>query len=488
MKEEMTSRPTQQSWAKMAANTNGKRASCNDSDLDCNEKRRTRAQTRKIRSEIFENPSTTRMTFMTWDVDPIVTQHIYDDLGVREILVDDDIVEKLRPTPPIMVNNGLFPPKPRKVETVHSHPGESRLRPLQQTTPCRWMSRKHDRQKNDSTMGQVPWERLSDELLLSVFSWLNKRDLSRCMMVCSRWHNVGLDESLWGRIDLSGKALRPAALGYLVARGVTVLRLARTDVCSPVFHDEMGLNCLSVQECPLKLQYLDLSMSNIEASSVNEILRLCSRLVKLSLESCSVSGETLRYIGQCSDLDTLNLAMCTGIGDDHEAMAYMMQQCNKLKSLNIAWTNLNYPTLAAAVSNLPRSIEHLNLSGFRSLLTDEAVYMVVQRCPCLFELDVSDSSLLTPTTLETLINGLPSLRHLALSRCYHINTAYLVNLGAMPKLATLEVFGILCEIGIANLKELLPRVKVNTRLFSTVARPTTGYRWTSIWGLKCPNM
>ncbi|CAH1243492.1 SKP2 [Branchiostoma lanceolatum] len=393
------------------------------------------------------------MTFMTWDVDPIVTQHIYDDLGVREILVEDDIVEKLRPTPPIMVNNGLFPPKPRKVETFHSHPGESRLRPLQQTTPCRWMSQKHHRQKNDATAGQVPWERLSDELLLSVFSWLNKRDLSRCMMVCSRWHNVGLDESLWGRIDLSGKALRPAALGYLVARGVAVLRLARTDVCSPVFHDEMGLNCMSVQECPLKLQYLDLSMCNIEVSSVNEILRLCCRLVKLSLESCSVSGETLR-----------------------------------LTSLNIAWTNLNYPTLAAAVSNLPRSLEHLNLSGFRSLLTDEAVFMVVQRCPGLIELDVSDSSLLTPTTLETLINGLLSLRHLALSRCYHINTAYLVNLGAMQKLSTLEVFGILCEIGIANLRELMPRVKVNTRLFSTVARPTTGCRWTSIWGLKCPNM
>ncbi|CAH1243491.1 SKP2 [Branchiostoma lanceolatum] len=453
MKAEMTSCPTHQIWAKMAANTNGKRLSCNDSDLDSNEKRRTRAQTRKIRSEIFENPSKTTMTFMTWDVDPIVTQHIYDDLGVREILVEDDIVEKLRPTPPIMVNNGLFPPKPRKVETFHSHPGESRLRPLQQTTPCRWMSQKHHRQKNDATAGQVPWERLSDELLLSVFSWLNKRDLSRCMMVCSRWHNVGLDESLWGRIDLSGKALRPAALGYLVARGVAVLRLARTDVCSPVFHDEMGLNCMSVQECPLKLQYLDLSMCNIEVSSVNEILRLCCRLVKLSLESCSVSGETLR-----------------------------------LTSLNIAWTNLNYPTLAAAVSNLPRSLEHLNLSGFRSLLTDEAVFMVVQRCPGLIELDVSDSSLLTPTTLETLINGLLSLRHLALSRCYHINTAYLVNLGAMQKLSTLEVFGILCEIGIANLRELMPRVKVNTRLFSTVARPTTGCRWTSIWGLKCPNM
>eukprot|EP00058_Branchiostoma_floridae_P017114 XP_002602602.1 hypothetical protein BRAFLDRAFT_281526 [Branchiostoma floridae] len=421
------------------------------------------------------------MTFMTWDVDPIVTQHIYDDLGVREILVDDDIVEKLRPTPPIMVNNGLFPPKPRKVETVHSHPGESRLRPLQQTTPCRWMSRNHDRQKNDSTMGQVPWERLSDELLLSVFSWLNKRDLSRCMMVCSRWHNVGLDESLWGRIDLSGKALRPAALGYLVARGVTVLRLARTDVCSPVFHDEMGLNCL-----PLKLQYLDLSMSNIEVSSVNEILRLCSRLVKLSLESCSVSGETLRYIGQCSDLDTLNLAMCTGIGEDHEAMAYMMQQCNKLKSLNIAWTNLNYPTLAAAVSNLPRSIEHLNLSGFRSLLTDEAVYMVVQRCPSLFELDVrptrSRSCHAVPRVVEIVAK-----KSVLSSGCLNCQSFSPIKC-SQYQLATLEVFGILCEIGIANLKELLPRVKVNTRLFSTVARPTTGYRWTSIWGLKCPNM
>lgn len=67
-------------------------------------------------------------------------------------------------------------------------------------------------------------------MVLSVFKWLPKKTLLRCSMVNRRFHNLAQDESLWSRIDLSYKTLRPAVLGFILPRGVVICRMAQTTV------------------------------------------------------------------------------------------------------------------------------------------------------------------------------------------------------------------------------------------------------------------
>lgn len=64
---------------------------------------------------------------------------------------------------------------------------------------------------------------------------------------------------------------------------------------------------------------------------------------------------------------------------------------------------------------------------------------------------------------------------------FHISNRYLRNLKHLKKL---EIFRTLTEDSLAQLRQYLPGIKINTEPLSTIARPTTGIRRTSIWGLK----
>lgn len=77
--------------------------------------------------------------------------------------------------------------------------------------------------------------RLSDEMVLSIFKWLPKQTLSQCSLVCKRWHRISQDESLWLRIDLGGKILPNKCIERILSRGAMILRMAQAEVC-PYFY------------------------------------------------------------------------------------------------------------------------------------------------------------------------------------------------------------------------------------------------------------
>lgn len=77
------------------------------------------------------------------------------------------------------------------------------------------------------------FDRLSDEILLDIFKWLPKKTLLRIASVCRRFNCCARDETLWTRLDLGLRTLRPHALEHVVRRGVPVLRLAQADVRQP---------------------------------------------------------------------------------------------------------------------------------------------------------------------------------------------------------------------------------------------------------------
>ena len=51
-------------------------------------------------------------------------------------------------------------------------------------------------------------------------------------------------------------------------------------------------------------------------------------------------------------------------------------------------------------------------------------------------------------------------------------------------LLALDVFGMLKESALYQLRAAMPSIEINKFPFSSIARPTTGIRRTSIWGLR----
>lgn len=209
-----------------------------------------------------------------------------------------------------------------------------------------------------------PFQFLSEEVLLHIFSFLPKKTLNRIAVVNERFCRVVQDETLWIRMDLGNKLLRRGALSVILCRGFVILRLAQAKIQSPIFEPDF-----ITEGYVSKLQYLDLSIASIDKTSLAQLLRVCRHLKKLSLEALPLDMPVCREISANKALETLNLAMCEGLTT--EAVMLMMLTLRNLVALNISWTRLPRAAIEALTCNVPPSIMRLNVAGCRNLLLDK---------------------------------------------------------------------------------------------------------------------
>ncbi|XP_069370290.1 S-phase kinase-associated protein 2 isoform X2 [Paralichthys olivaceus] len=337
---------------------------------------------------------------------------------------------------------------------------------------------RRSRRKKESSSG-VSWDSLPDELLLRVLVCLPLQDLLRVSTVCRRWHRLVLDESLWHSVDLEGLTHMGAALQQVLNTGVRRLRCPRSFV----------ENLLFSTSSPLQLVQLDLSSSIIPTSALESVVCQCSTLEYLSLEGLRLSDAIINALAMNVNLLQLNLSGCSGFSA--AALADMFTSCCRIEQLNISWCEFSSDHVKSVVSNLSSSVTHLNISGYRESLSLDDVKVLVGRCPHIQTLDLSDSTLLMADSFPVLAQ-LKNLLHLSLSRCYHIHLAALTDLGTtFPLLCLLDVFGLVHDGHLPSLKKELPRVSINSRPFSSIARPTPASRLAgslterTMWGSGC---
>ncbi|XP_029169727.1 S-phase kinase-associated protein 2 [Nylanderia fulva] len=334
------------------------------------------------------------------------------------------------------------------------------------------------RKRKPSIEGEDKFNKLSDEIILMILKWLPKKYLVRSMLVCKRWCQIARDEALWTRLDLGSKVLSEGTLGYILPRGVQILRLAQAEIADPIFYEGSEvLNNLYIS----KLQYLDLSMAVISPTSLAALLSKCKYLKKLSLEKCTLNRDCCKAISQNTELEVLNLTMCKNM--NAECITDLMTLQN-LTALNMAWCCLDSECMTLLCKTLPASIIRFNIAGCRKTITDDNVKDLSKRCPDIIELDLSDCAMLTIHTVHNLLN-FTRLEHLSLSRCYSIPQSAYIRLAHMPCLLYLDVFGLMSDSVLKSLQTSCREVpEINKYLYSSVARPTVGIRRTSIWGLR----
>nr|XP_020456753.1 S-phase kinase-associated protein 2 [Monopterus albus] len=337
---------------------------------------------------------------------------------------------------------------------------------------------RRSRRKKECTSG-ISWDHLPDELLLRIFFCLPLQDLLRMSTVCKRWYRLVFDESLWHSVDLEGMTHMGAALQQVLKTGVRRLR------CSRAFVEELHFTGTS----PLQIVQMDLSSSIIPTSALESIICHCRQLEYLSLEGLQLSDTIINSLAKNPNLLQLNLGGCSGFSAP--ALADMLASCSSIEQLNISWCEFSNNHVKNVVNHLSPSVTHLNLSGYRESLTLDDVKVLVARCPHIQTLDLSDSTQLMADSLPVLAQ-LTNLQHLSLSRCYHINPAALSDLGkTLPLLCLLDAFGLVHSCHLNSLKKEIPHICVNSRPFSSIARPTPASRLTgsisdhTMWNKTC---
>ncbi|KAK2083569.1 F-box protein of unknown function [Saguinus oedipus] len=130
-----------------------------------------------------------------------------------------------------------------------------------------------------------------------------------------------------------------------------------------------------------------------------------------------------------------------------------------------------------AVVHLSEGITQLNLSGCRKNLLKSDVSTLVRRCPnegLDVYLNLSDNVMVKlKNDCFQIFYQLNYLQHVSLSRCCDIPKT-LHELEAIPTLKTLQVFGILPDGTLQQLKEDFPPLQINCSHLTTIARPTIG--------------
>ena len=104
-----------------------------------------------------------------------------------------------------------------------------------------------------------------------------------------------------------------------------------------------------------------------------------------------------------------------------------------------------------------------------------------ENCGNIKELDISDSRNITSTAIELVVEKSPYIENLSTSRCFGIAPATYLKLDACSNLKYLNVFGVMKDGALEELKSYLSSIDINKFYFSSIARPTVGIKRTSIW-------
>lgn len=318
---------------------------------------------------------------------------------------------------------------------------------------------------------------LPDEVLLMMFKYLPKTTLISCACVCRRWKRIAYDNDLWPRIDLSTRKLVPGSMAHVLLRGPQILRMAQTEVGTPIFKNLEETMEIHVS----KIEFLDLSMASISVNDLKLLLKTCHILQKLSLENCEIDESVCKEIAKNDKLTVLNMSQCVGLNE--AGAKEILSKCDKLVELNIAWTLLKSTSIKTICQYVPKDVQKINLSGCLKELTDAHVSTLVIRCHKLKELDLSDSTTISDTSVDAIYNNLKDLEILSLSRCYNILPASYTKLFMLPSIKHLNIFGLFHENQIESLRKS-SEIKVNMLRFSSIARPTVGNKRTSIWNIR----
>ncbi|VDD96424.1 unnamed protein product [Enterobius vermicularis] len=317
---------------------------------------------------------------------------------------------------------------------------------------------------------------IPSEIIITIFKYLNKKDLMCAIMTCKRFYNAGSDSSLWETADVSERILSENAVHALLARGVKVLKLTGSTVHSS------SLKTPPLSPCVLRefarVNYLDCSkavFSNI--SVVVALLARCSALQGLAFENNFLDDQVCKEISKNSGLRYLSLPMCSGYTS--LGLKEICKGCKSLIEANFAWSSFNADHVEILCNCLPASLLRLDISGIIDphALLDKDVVKLTRTCPKLIDIDMSDCPSVTSVSIKRLL-GLSSLKGLTLSRCYGIDvTTFMLT----TKLSYLNIFGCVTEEGQKLLRHHLKDVRVNEIPYTEIARPTRSKGFTMIW-------
>ncbi|XP_077371795.1 F-box and leucine-rich repeat protein 13 [Festucalex cinctus] len=231
---------------------------------------------------------------------------------------------------------------------------------------------------------------LPNHISLKIFQYMELRDLLSCSEVCCSWRSLIHTGCLWTKINVS-----------VDKRWIT-----------------------------------DDTMKAV-------LLNFCPFVIHLNLRGCtSLQWYSLRHIGECRNLQELNVSECFNITD--AMIESVVEGCNSLLYLNLSGTLLTDTTLRELASNCI-NLQYLSLAYCYNMTDEGFQYLSLGiGCHNLVHLDLSGCSQVTETGYSYISQACPALKEILLNDLYELSdnciAALMTNCHSVSSISLLEAW------------------------------------------------
>ncbi|XP_032221277.2 dynein regulatory complex subunit 6 [Nematostella vectensis] len=241
---------------------------------------------------------------------------------------------------------------------------------------------------------------LPRHVALRIFSYITIGDLSRCARVCRSWKILIHANILWSKIDMS--QVKHRATNKATAKLI--------HKCRPFLGHLNLKNCYNLTRESLKIigqcrNLQDLNLSEVKGVTdevMKDIAMGCTSLLYLNLSSCLISDSTLRYLARyCTNMQYLSLAYCTKFSN--KGLSYLAngKGCHKVIYLDLSGceqiTDDGYKFVGMGCSSLNTIILN-DLPGLR----DACIQSLTSECRTLRTVSILNSPFLSDTAYKSL--------------------------------------------------------------------------------------
>ncbi|TRY69163.1 hypothetical protein TCAL_13793 [Tigriopus californicus] len=264
------------------------------------------------------------------------------------------------------------------------------------------------------------FDRLSDDLVVKILSYLTSNELVMCSRISRRFYFVAWEPQLWSSIWLVGESL-DADLALK-----TIIRLLSRNTSS----QQLPVDTLVLGGC-----------QHLTDRGLAIVARRCPQLRHLEVQNCSnlTNGGLMDLVTKCTLLEHLDVSGC------HMVSTIAVHQPPQLPNTLVPSRSMqiphqyHHPLHQQHLLRRSLNLQYLDLTDCTSM-EDSGLKMIVETCPQLLYLFLRRCQNITDVGVKYISSYCPSLRELSISDCSHITDFGLYELAKLgPNLRYLSV-------------------------------------------------
>ena len=265
-----------------------------------------------------------------------------------------------------------------------------------------------NRQAGGGSQYSASFDRLSDEAILRIFSYLPHREILRISTVCKRWLKVSNDSRLWSHVSL-----RPEVSGLHVTNADLLVNIIGQKFGSSLKYIELPIELIThtilhelASKCPNLTQILLDFSTAMQLHDFNALYSFPTKLVTLCIclsEVIFMEGFMRKIYNFINGLEVLHLIGTYERAVEHEEESeeiYEVINIHKLKSavpnlriINLFGINFVDDSHVEAFASSCANLEYLGLN-YCSKFTGSSLPLLFQRCKRLTSLMMQQTNLL----------------------------------------------------------------------------------------------